>query len=673
MPTTDQRIGLQQRRLRAPLLCLMLVPTLAIAGDAITSDAGPVSVTPAVSSPPWLAAAPADDRIGQVLAAARTAELHRDPHWLTLLHYARGVTGHRSLIDDPTFFLSPQGVRDPWAELEATVRGLFDGRPPDPGEPDPAHPGLRAPVAARYPARTAWLCQRLGIDPTTLPVASDPELDAVLMALRPREVQLVFASGFLSSPASMFGHTLLVVRGGEESQLLAQGINYAAALPPGAFDPFYVVKGLFGVFPGNFSATPYHRKVQEYSDLDQRDLWEYRLSLSPAEATALMQHAWELRGIWSDYWFFDENCSFNLLFLVQAARPGLDLTGHAGAWVLPVDTVRWIADAGLVQDVTWRPSLATRVQGGRASLGDDADLAVALARGEVELSAVQAAVSDAARQAQVLDLAGECLHALAGRRAITQAEYRSRLFTTLKARAALGKQAATPLPATPTRPDHGHRSTRVAVGGGGDNHDQSFATLSLRPALHDLLDPPAGYLSTAQVAMGEVDLRWREGDGVELQQLDVLSLTALNPWESLFRRWSWAVVIGAESVAMGAPDKERLQARVSAEAGYSAQPVDSVLCWALAGGDVRGFDAGKGWAVGPSVTAGAVWSLPGAQILAEGRYTGYVLGEEDDVWSFGVALRAPLTPHVALDAAIERRDRWDVLATEWALRVLWYF
>jgi Domain of unknown function (DUF4105) len=428
-----------------------------------------------------------------------------------------------------------------------------------------------------------------------------------------------------------------------------------------------------GFFPGNFSATPYHRKVQEYSDLDQRDLWEYQLTLTQEEVTALLQHAWELRGVWSDYWFFDENCSFNLLFLIQAARPGLQLTSRAGAWVLPGDTVRWVDQAGLVKEVTWRPSLATRVNNGRAVLGDDAELAIALARGECDLASVQSAVPDPARQAQVLDLAGECLHALAGRRAITQAQYRSRLVATLKARAALGQQPATALPPTPTRPDQGHPSTRLTVGGGGDNHDQSFATLALRPALHDLLDPPGGYLSTAQVAMGEVDLRWREGDGIELQQLDVLALTALNPWETLFRRVSWGLVAGAESVAMGSPDNECLQARLSADVGYSAQPTDDLLCWALVGGDVRGFDQGKGWAAGPSATAGVVWSLPGMQILTEGRYIGYLLGEEDDVWSWSVALRAPLTRQVAVDASIERRDRWEVLASEWSIRLLWYF
>ena len=669
MTTTGLVIGLQQRRLRAPLLCLMLAaPVPLVAGDAeLAADPVPAPATPAVEI------LLGDERLVHLLRVAKDTALHRDPYWLTLLHYAGGLTGQRSLIDDPAFFLSPLGARDPWAEMEATLRGLVDGRPPHPGEPDPLHPGIHAPVAARYPARTAWLCQRLAIDPATLPVASDPELETLLEQLRPREAQLVFASGFLNSPASMFGHTLLVVRGAEESQLLAQGINYAASLPPGAFDPFYVFKGLLGFFPGQFSATPYHRKVQEYSDLDQRDLWEYRLSLTPDEVATMLRHAWELRGIWSDYWFFDENCSYNLLFLIQAARPGVHLTGRGGAWVLPVDTVRWVADAGLVQEAVWRPSLATRVTGGRARLGEDAKLAVALARGEQDLAQVQAAVPEAARLAQVLDLAGECLHALAGRRAITQAQYRSRLVATLKARAALGRQPATPLPPTPTRPDQGHPSTRVAIGGGGDSHDQSFATIAIRPALHDLLDPPAGYLSTAHVAMGETELRWREGDGVELERLDLLALTALNPWETLFRRLSWSVVLGAESVAMGTPQDERLQARLTGEVGYSAQPAESLLCWGLIGGDVRGFNAGKGYALGPTATAGVVWSLPGVQMMIDGRYTGYVLGEENDSWSWGVGARFPLTRAVALDAGIERRDRWDVLATEWAIRAMWYF
>ncbi len=93
----------------------------------------------------------------------------------------------------------------------------------------------------------------------------------------------------------------------------------------------------------------------------------------------------------------------------------------------------------------------------------------------------------------------------------------------------------------------------------------------------------------------------------------------------------------------------------------------------MIGGDARGFDEGKGWALGPTATIGAVYSLPAVQVSLRGRYTAWLLGEEDAAWSWGMAIRAPLTSQVALDATIERRDRWDVLATEAAVRLMWYF
>ena len=88
---------------------------------------------------------------------------------------------------------------------------------------------------------------------------------------------------------------------------------------------------------------------------------------------------------------------------------------------------------------------------------------------------------------------------------------------------------------------------------------------------------------------------------------------------------------------------------------------------------MRGFGFGKGWAIGPSATAGAVWSLPGVQFMVDARYTGYLLGEEGTSRSWSAAGRFPLTRDLAIDASIERRDRWEVLATEWAIRVMWYF
>jgi hypothetical protein len=87
---------------------------------------------------------------------------------------------------------------------------------------------------------------------------------------------------------------------------------------------------------------PYYLKVREYSDLENRDIWEYELNLTPEEIDRLLMHAWELGPIHFDYYFFDENCAYHLLGLLEAARPDLTLTeGFAGGRHRPIRCAKW--------------------------------------------------------------------------------------------------------------------------------------------------------------------------------------------------------------------------------------------------------------------------------------------------------------------------------------------
>lgn len=83
-----------------------------------------------------------------------------------------------------------------------------------------------------------------------------------------------------------------------------------------------------GGYPGLFALVPYQEKLSEYRSLENRDLWEYRLNLTQAETERMVEHVWELKQIKFDYFFFDENCSYRLLELLQVARPSLRLTGQ---------------------------------------------------------------------------------------------------------------------------------------------------------------------------------------------------------------------------------------------------------------------------------------------------------------------------------------------------------
>jgi len=66
--------------------------------------------------------------------------------------------------------------------------------------------------------------------------------------------------------------------------------------------------------------------VKEYGDFENRDIWEYRLQLTAAQTERLLMHVWELKESYFDYFFFTENCAYQLLPLLEVANPELHLT-----------------------------------------------------------------------------------------------------------------------------------------------------------------------------------------------------------------------------------------------------------------------------------------------------------------------------------------------------------
>jgi hypothetical protein len=252
--------------------------------------------------------------------------LYERRYWQVLLHYEPKGSGVESLVDDPGFFLSASGKTDPRAELLATLEALFVAA--DPGAPD---------VRCRFLARRAWLQAEMGIAVSDLDAVSCPEFAGAWQRVAPQSATLVFPGSYTNSPASMFGHTLLIFTGPYQSKPLAHAASYSAFTNE-SNGLVYALKGITGGYRGYFTLLPYYEKIKEYSGLERRDMWEYRLRLSPTETEKMFLHLWELRDVYSDYFFFDENCSYNLLYLIEAARPDLELTGPRPLWVMPIDT-----------------------------------------------------------------------------------------------------------------------------------------------------------------------------------------------------------------------------------------------------------------------------------------------------------------------------------------------
>lgn len=523
---------------RATLRCLPLAALLAFLAPAALSAAAPAPA-------PYLIAL--QDR-------ARALHLAEQPMWRTLVHYkVHPLTRHdRSLADDPDFFLHPQGATQPAAELDATLAAFFD--------PAEGH-ALNQSAACRFIARFEWLREQLAFDPAQLPEPACPRYRQWRAGIQAERVTLIFPSAYLNSPASMYGHTFLrldpPVSRGTASPLLSYAVSYAASGNESEGLAF-ALKGLTGLYPGEFTNSPYYLRIRDYNDLENRDIWEYELKLSPPEIERLLAHTWELGPTRFDYYFFDENCSYHLLSLLDAARPGLNLTDRFTWWAIPLDTVKAVAATpGLLGAVRFRPSNASEMRHRAALLGPQRSaLAQALSQGQLAPTDLTEREPDPARRALILETA-ERLATYDGSRGLsTEALTQQKRMALLTARAGLPTGEPLTVPTPVHEPTVGHGTARVDMMVG-QRDGQGLVELSARPAYHELLDPEDGYQRGAAIQFFRLAFSKSAQGHVQLERFTPVEIASLSPREPLLSARSWRVDIGLQRSAVTRPDGQR--------------------------------------------------------------------------------------------------------------------
>ena len=595
-----------------------------------------------VTSRPLVASAESSDDayVLSLLEAAHRLELSKDPYWHTLLHYKGGLFGFRSLVDDPKFFLAKVGKKDSEAELDATIRAFFQ-----PVVENETHP------VCRFPARFDWLKEKLGIDESRLPLARCEPFEALIKQIQPNAITLIFPASHMNSPASMYGHTLLTIRTVAESDLLSYAVNYAAQTQE-TFGPLYIVKGLFGRYKGYFSILPYYAKLAEYSDVNDRDIWEYPLDLNAEEIRRLLAHVYEMQEIYADYFFFSENCSYDLLFLLDAARPGLDLTDHCAWWVIPLDTIREVKKSGLMRDAVYRPSRSTKVKHLVSLLPEDGRRnALRIADGTLEPEKLLKGETKTEEKIKVCELAGEYLQYVYAKKELPESTYVPRFLKTLKARSALGladDEEASRIPA-PVRPDEGHHSNRLSLGFGVDE-DRTFEEIRLRPAYHTLLDNEPGYKPGSQIVFTDFVMRYYSQDRkLELESVDLIDIVSIAPRDDFFkhRSWKFRMDFFRRDVRK---DEDDLVYRLNPGVGRAYESRVLGLFYLMLETDFHvGGALDGGYSAGAGASAGLVKSLTRSwkvQLLASDVYHG--LGDTDNLITAGLGQNLQIHPDMSV-------------------------
>lgn len=550
------------------------------------------------------------DYLAELQQMARGKRLAESAVWRNLLHYKpHPLTGRlRSLADDPAFFNAPEGGSDAQAELDATLAAFFSTLEETDRQQNPQ---------CRFIARFRWLDEQLRFD-QRMPRQPCQRFENWRAAMNPAGLTLVFPSAYLNSPASMYGHTMFRVDAAgqtERTRLLAYTISYAAAGDSGE-GLMFALKGLAGLYPGAFASMPYYLKVAEYNDIENRDVWEYELDLNQAEIERILQHVWELGPIRFDYYFFDENCAYHLLSLLDVARPSLGLTDRFVWHAIPSDTVRAVVETpGLLRRVAYRPSNATAIEYRAARLPPAVLPQVeALARGRQAPDAAGLAALEPQQRAEALELADQYLTYLQAEMALPQREFQARSRQLLLARS---REPAFELdsPRPPAvRPDQGHLSGRILLAAGTEQ-GRAIGEMRLRPAYHDLLDAEAGFNRGAALQFFDFAIRQRAGHGVRLQYFTPVDIQSLTPRSELLGGRSWRVQFGWQRLRP-AGGGESLLAQASGGPGVAWDWRGRVLSYLFLDNQLLlgrrledGYALGVGGSIGTLIDVSSEWRM----------------------------------------------------------------
>ncbi|MCT7590031.1 Lnb N-terminal periplasmic domain-containing protein [Aliarcobacter butzleri] len=445
-------------------------------------------------------------------------KLYENSYWAKLLHYRNGI----SEIDSTNFFISNNGKEDLKEELFETINSLEIGT---------------NNVLCRFPLRVEWLKENIPTLEEKIVPYSCEELDKFLELTNAKYVTMVFPTAHINSPASMYGHTFLKVGGDKETPLISNAINYAAKTDE-KNGLIFAYNGLFGGYEGRYSIMPYYEKIKEYNNLEQRDVWEYDLNLSQEEINKLVLHTWELKDSYADYYFFKENCSYNVLWLLEIARPSLDLVSYFDFKAIPLDTIKILTKYdGLIVDSRYRYSNLKKMKHILNEEIENKEFLKAYINDEIE-------IPDSLSQSDkisYLDFKIAYTQYQRSEDGTEKKEYIKNYLKLLKERSSY-KQTRTYNIKSPLDPLISHDSARIGLFY--DSNDSFEA--SIKPAYNDMYDIVDGYLQGAYIDFFELNFKKQKDKDVKLDRFTLIKIKSYSPQDMIFKPISWGIDAGYE-------------------------------------------------------------------------------------------------------------------------------
>ena len=397
--------------------------------------------------------------------------------WLSALHYEKKANRFISRVDQSQFFLSQNGKSDPLLELQKTLALLKKGQKET------------TTFRCRFPFRSRLLKENGFID---YKEKDCPKLQFFKSELSFAGMGVTYVSQLADNPASIMGHLFFQFSNprsmveGKRAFALDKTINYAATIPEGTSTFDYVVGGLTGGFQGRYTLYRYAHMLAKYNNVESRDIFRYKLKFGSKEVEKSIEHIWELiDNGGQDYYFLDENCAFQVLAILNAVKPKLDLLETTGFYASPINMLKIMAKKGLIESVEFDASLFRRLERKLFAMNSreyrDFNSYLDGEKLNVKKSPLLAEA--------LIDAYNIELHEKMGK--IEESKKR-RYQRLLASRAAMGSMRPYYPEEKPISPHLSHGDTRLSFGPLSAN-GQLYQSFLVRPGIYDLYSRPDGY------------------------------------------------------------------------------------------------------------------------------------------------------------------------------------
>jgi len=445
--------------------------------------------------------------------------LSQNNYWRTLGHYKNNI----SQIDSKEFFLHKNGKENSFLELNATISNLINPIFKDDNS-----------TYCKYPARRVWIQKEI-------PSLNIKKQDCSILKKELSQIQniekvtLVFPTTHINSPASMFGHTLLRLDDKNKDLLNSYAINYAAFTnESNGF--LYAWNGLTGGYKGKYSIIPYYKKINEYNNMENRDIWEYELNLNSSEIYKLKLHLFEIKHSWAKYYYFNRNCSYEILWLLQSAREELDLTSKFNYKTLPIDTIKEIKKNNLISKNNYRASSRKLLLLEYEKIKNK-DIANKFYNTIDEKLIANLNINE---KQLILNFSLDYIKYQKTQDTISKNVYLKRLLKFLKIRSKLGKN----IPISITKgvdPTLVHNTNKIDI-----QFYKNNINVGLKPSFHSIDDLNNGFINGAYIDFFKLNININKNKKVSLDNISLFNIKSYSSQTDLFKPISWSIDLGNE-------------------------------------------------------------------------------------------------------------------------------